>query len=414
MSFVGGAQATSFGNDGAPFGDVTVPAGVAAGDTALWFARTDGTTSPPAGWAAGTDGVANGNNHYTFGYHVLSAGDASAATWRFHASGPDSPNVSVAIYRGVSGIPSFSAVTTHTTLDAASVTMPAVGPEAASETIVRLAGCASNNAPDIVWDANVTVRSSGRETGFWCSGIADYTVAPGGTAPATTETISGGNSDYAFVTATLTLSISATGSLTLAASGADRASTGGSGSLTLTGSGAVAGPTAAGGTGTLSLSGAGSAAAPAGGSGALTLSGSGAAAAPESANAALSLSASGTAAGPNTTTGTAALNLTASAAAAAALAASGTLTLTGTATALPSTLAAGTAHLDLTAFNTPTKPVGPIYKAAFTVQLDLEDSGIPNVPVAPPTADYVGDDDSDLVTYPDPVLDTYGRPVATV
>lgn len=52
------------------------------------------------------------------------------------------------------------------------------------------------------------------------------------------------------------------------------------------------------------------------------------------------------------------------------------------------------------------------HRVTFTVEVTGEVGGTPLVTVAPPTSDYVGDDDSDLVSYPDPAYDEWGRPIA--
>lgn len=47
----------------------------------------------------------------------------------------------------------------------------------------------------------------------------------------------------------------------------------------------------------------------------------------------------------------------------------------------------------------------------FTVEVDADYGGTPQIAVEPPPADdYVGDDDTDLVSYPTPTLIEYGRP----
>lgn len=48
----------------------------------------------------------------------------------------------------------------------------------------------------------------------------------------------------------------------------------------------------------------------------------------------------------------------------------------------------------------------------FTVEVDADYGGTPMVAVVPPpvTAEYVGDDDTDLESYPAPTLDEFGRP----
>lgn len=46
----------------------------------------------------------------------------------------------------------------------------------------------------------------------------------------------------------------------------------------------------------------------------------------------------------------------------------------------------------------------------FTVEVDADYGGTPQVAIEPPPAEYVGDDDSDLVSYPAPTLDEFGRP----
>lgn len=110
--------------------------------------------------------------------------------------------------------------------------------------------------------------------------------------------------------------------------------------------------------------------------------------------------------GANSTAGS--LTLAGTVSAVAKPGASGSLTLGGT--VVRPTPASANGSLTL---GSPSATPTPVYLASFTVDPAMELSDIPLLPADTPTVDYVGDDDSDLVTYPDPVLDEWGRPIAS-
>jgi hypothetical protein len=104
--------------------------------------------------------------------------------------------------------------------------------------------------------------------------------------------------------------------------------------------------------------------------------------------------------------GSGSLTLGGSAGGAAQPGAAGALTLGGS--AVPPVVVHGSLTL-----GSPAAEARPVYVASFVVDVGQEASDIPDVTPAAPTVDYTGDDDSDLVDYPDPVLDEFGRPIAS-
>ncbi|MGZ6865283.1 MAG: beta strand repeat-containing protein [Blastococcus sp.] len=368
---------TATGGSGSGGGSVTVDT-VAPGATGQYATNTTSTSWPHtcASGAALVVGVAINTDAPTTA--VTYAGTSLTSLGKVHSNNSTSGYCELFYLSNPAAGTNTVAVTTSATvgsicagsislLNVGSVGTAVTGYNSGTGVSVNVTGTGSSHMiVDVACFGSTAAITSGETLRWWRSGNVDTAAGNGGqsttasTSGPVTMSYSSATSDWWGIVAVEMraaaggTAASATGAITLSATGTARAAATGSGTLTLTGSATGQAPATA--SGALTLSGTGTASAAATASGSLTLGGSGTVTQPGS-SASGSLTLSGTATASAAATASGSLTLGGTATAGAAATASGTLALAGAAQL--SALANATGTLTLTGLATGTVGIPP-------------------------------------------------------